>query len=334
MQSPLFAFNDQQTQERWSLQNKQMLRVALGGHDDILARKGSMIAYQGLVEFDAEYQSRGQARSRSRTGEGLDLMRCHGQGTVYLANLAQHIHVMDVDHEGLTVDSSYVLAMDSSLHHEVIAVDSLYGISGSGKYQLNITGQGKVALMTSGMPLLMQVTPDKYANCDADAIVAWSTGLRVRCRPRRTPPGCGGAAATPARAGSSASWAAVSHSFSPASCCRRRTPRSVPASPRSTAWDSRAPADRTRATSGAERRPEDTTGEGRPPSGRPSPVSAQQPGAGLLPVSVEQPGAGRSLPQIRCPAVSGSPPADGRPRRPPPPPPRRTGTSAGRATRR
>ncbi|MCO6716884.1 AIM24 family protein, partial [Streptomyces sp. CHB19.2] len=88
-------------------------------------------------------------------------------------------HVMDVGHEGLTVDSSYVLAMDSSLHHEVIAVDSLYGISGSGKYQLNITGQGKVALMTSGMPLLMQVTPDKYVNCDADAIVAWSTGLRV-----------------------------------------------------------------------------------------------------------------------------------------------------------
>ncbi|MFD3734867.1 AIM24 family protein [Streptomyces sp. NPDC058632] len=180
MQSPLFAFNDQQTQERWSLQNKQMLRVALGGHDDILARKGSMIAYQGLVEFDAEYQSRGQARSRSHTGEGLDLMRCHGQGTVYLANLAQHIHVMDVDHEGLTVDSSYVLAMDSSLHHEVVAVDSLYGISGSGKYQLNITGQGKVALMTSGMPLLMRVTPDKYVNCDADAIVAWSTALRVQ----------------------------------------------------------------------------------------------------------------------------------------------------------
>jgi uncharacterized protein (AIM24 family) len=107
-------------------------------------------------------------------------MRCHGQGTVYLANLKQHVHVMEVEQDGLTVDSSYVLAMDSSLHHEVIAVDSLYGISGSGKYQLNITGRGKVALMTSGMPLLLQVTPDKYVNCDADAIVAWSTSLRVQ----------------------------------------------------------------------------------------------------------------------------------------------------------
>ena len=29
MQSPIFAYNEQQTQDRWSLQNKQMLRVAL-----------------------------------------------------------------------------------------------------------------------------------------------------------------------------------------------------------------------------------------------------------------------------------------------------------------
>ncbi|WP_369261922.1 AIM24 family protein [Streptomyces sp. R35] len=180
MQSPLFGYNEQQTQERYSLQNSQMLRVVLEGHDDILARKGTMVAYQGLVEFDAEYQNTTQQRSRAYTGEGLDLMRCHGQGTVYLANLGQHVHVVEVDQDGLTVDSSYVLAMDSGLHYEAIAVDSQYGISGSGKYQLNITGRGKVALMTSGMPLLMQVTPDRYVNCDADAIVAWSTSLRVQ----------------------------------------------------------------------------------------------------------------------------------------------------------
>ncbi|MFE2181490.1 AIM24 family protein [Streptomyces sp. NPDC059455] len=180
MQSPLFAFTETQTQDRYALQNPHLLRVALSGHEDVLARKGSMVAYQGLIEFDGEYQTPGQRRARSRTGEGLDLMRCSGQGTVYLANLAQHIHVMDVDHDGLTVDSSYVLAIDSTLHWESIAVDSQFGISGSGKYNLNISGQGKVALMTSGQPLLLQVTPDKYVNADADAIVAWSSSLRVQ----------------------------------------------------------------------------------------------------------------------------------------------------------
>ncbi|MER8085936.1 AIM24 family protein [Streptomyces sp. NPDC094048] len=180
MQSPLFHHTEQQSADRYVLQNEQMLRVTLGGHDDILARKGSMVAYQGLVEFDGEYQSRGQSHSRAHTGEGLDLMRCSGQGTVFLANLAQYVHVVDVDHDGLTVDSDYVLALDSGLHHEVIAVDSQYGIAGTGKYQLNISGTGKVALMTSGQPLMMQVTPDKYVNADADAIVAWSSSLRVQ----------------------------------------------------------------------------------------------------------------------------------------------------------
>ncbi|MFD7893374.1 MULTISPECIES: AIM24 family protein [unclassified Streptomyces] len=180
MQSPLFAYTEQQSQERYAVQNPQLLRVALTGQDDVLARKGAMVAYQGLIDFDGEYQSQGQRQARARTGEGLDLMRCSGQGTVYLANLAQYIHVVEVEQEGMTVDSAYVLALDSSLHTEVIAVDSQYGISGSGKYQLNISGRGKVALMTSGQPLMLQITPDKYVNADADAIVAWSSSLRVQ----------------------------------------------------------------------------------------------------------------------------------------------------------
>ncbi|GAA3640451.1 AIM24 family protein [Streptomyces chitinivorans] len=180
MQSPLFGHTEVQSQDRYALQNPQLLRVLLGGQDDVLARKGAMVAYQGLMEFDGEYQSGGQRRRRSRTGEGLELMRCSGQGTVYLANLAQYVHIMDVGSEGLTVDSAYVLALDSSLHWEVIAVDSQFGISGSGAYNLNITGHGKVALMTSGRPLALQVTPERYVSADSDAVVAWSSSLRVQ----------------------------------------------------------------------------------------------------------------------------------------------------------
>lgn len=180
MQSPLFGHTEVQSQDRYALQNPQLLRVLLGGQDDVLARKGAMVAYQGLMEFDGEYRSGGQRRRKARTGEGLELMRCSGQGTVYLANLAQYIHIMDVESEGLTVDSAYVLALDSSLHWEVIAVDSQFGISGSGAYNLNITGHGKVALMTSGRPLALQITPDRYVSADSDAVVAWSSSLRVQ----------------------------------------------------------------------------------------------------------------------------------------------------------
>ncbi|AJF67179.1 AIM24 family protein [Streptomyces vietnamensis] len=186
MQSPLFNHAEQQSQERYVIQNPQLLRVSLTGQDDVLARKGAMVAYQGLIDFDGEYQTPNQRRARARTGEGLDLMRCSGQGTVYFANLAQHVHIVEVEQDGLTVDSAYVLALDSTLHTEVIAVDSQYGVSGTGKYQLNISGRGKVALMTSGQPLMMQVTPEKYVSVDADAIVAWSTGLRVQMQAQTT----------------------------------------------------------------------------------------------------------------------------------------------------
>jgi uncharacterized protein (AIM24 family) len=180
MQSPLFGCAEVQTPDRYTLQNDKMLRIALDGHEDVLARQGSMVAYQGMLEFDGEHRTQGQRHARMVTGEGLDLMRCSGQGTVYLANLAQAIHIIDVEQDGLTVDGAYVLALDSHLHWDVINVDSQYGISGSGKYNLAISGQGKVALMTSGHPAVLRVTPDTYVSADSDAVVAWSTSLRVQ----------------------------------------------------------------------------------------------------------------------------------------------------------
>ncbi|WP_340558177.1 AIM24 family protein [Streptomyces sp. GSL17-111] len=176
MQSPLFAHTEVQDAPPFALQNDKMLRVAVSGQRDVLARKGSMVAYQGQVQFDGEYQPRG----RRRGVDHLDLMRCSGEGTVFFANLAQDVHVLEVPRDGLTVDSGYVLALDSGLHWEVVSVDSQYGISGTGKYNLLITGQGQLALMTSGKPLLMPVTPERYVSVDSDAVVAWSTGLTVQ----------------------------------------------------------------------------------------------------------------------------------------------------------
>lgn len=180
MQSTIFNHTVTQSAERFASQNARMLRVNLSEGDDLVARAGSMVAFEGMVEFDGEYLSRHQQYAQWATGEVLPLMRCFGQGTVYLANLAQHIHVLDVGHDGLTVDSAYVLAFDSHLHWEIISVESQHGIAGAGAYNLVISGQGKVAITTSDAPLVMPVTPDRYVSADADAVVAWSTALRVQ----------------------------------------------------------------------------------------------------------------------------------------------------------
>lgn len=41
-----------QSQERFILQNSQMLRVSLG--PEVLATKGTMVAFQGQIRFDHE----------------------------------------------------------------------------------------------------------------------------------------------------------------------------------------------------------------------------------------------------------------------------------------
>lgn len=180
MQGMIFNNTTTQSEDRFALQNSRMLRVSLTDGDDLVARAGTMVAFEGMVEFEGEYQSRFQQHAQWATGEVLPLMRCFGQGAVYLANLAQSVCVLDVGQDGLTVDSSRVLALDSHLHWDVISVDSQHGIAGTGAYNLVITGQGQVAITTSGQPLVMQVTPDRYCSADADAVVAWSTSLRVQ----------------------------------------------------------------------------------------------------------------------------------------------------------
>jgi uncharacterized protein (AIM24 family) len=178
--SPIFNHTVNQTQDRFALQGAHMLRVNLTRGQDVVARAGSMVAFEGMIEFDGEYQHGRQRQRQRAAGEDLPLMRCFGQGQVYLANLAQHVHILDVDHEGLTVDASYVLAMDAQLHWDVVSVESQYGIAGVGAYNLVISGQGQVAITTSGRPLVMRVTPDRFCSADADAVVAWSTSLRVQ----------------------------------------------------------------------------------------------------------------------------------------------------------
>jgi uncharacterized protein (AIM24 family) len=180
MQSAIFNHTVTQSEEHFALQNPHMLRVRLSDGDDVVARTGSMVAFEGLVEFDGEYQSREQHSRQRATGEVLPLMRCYGQGNVYLANLAQHVHILEVGQEGLTVDAAYVLALDAHLHWDIVSVESQYGIAGAGAYNTVITGGGKVAITTSGKPLVMRVTPDRYCSADADAVVAWTSSLRVQ----------------------------------------------------------------------------------------------------------------------------------------------------------
>jgi uncharacterized protein (AIM24 family) len=139
-----------------------------------------MVAYQGGATFDAHWEGwGGRFRSFFSGGEGLNLMKVAGSGTVFLANQAQDIHILDLIGDGLTVDGKNVLAFEAGLHWDLVRVDTQIGIAGVGSYQVALSGSGKIAVCTSGAPLVMRVTPQNYYFADADAVVGWSESLQV-----------------------------------------------------------------------------------------------------------------------------------------------------------
>ena len=184
MQSPLLDHTTLTGDERFALQNPQMLRVVLDGRASVLARSGAMVAHTGKVQFTGweppAGNNRGRGSRQQQQPTALDLMRCAGTGTVYLANLAQHLHILDLRREKLTVTSTYVLALDSSVSWQVVGIEGGERIAGVGRHSLELTGTGRLVLMTSGQPLVMRVEPERYVYADADAVVGWSSGLEVQ----------------------------------------------------------------------------------------------------------------------------------------------------------
>ena len=178
MRAQLFGNLDQgqQLPGHFALQNSKMLRVHLNG--DVLARQGSMVAYQGQMEFDYEGSgSIGKFMKKAITREGVPLMRVRGQGLLFLADNAEDIHLFYLENEGLTVNGSNILAYDSHLQSDIKRVQG-GGIMAGGLFNTTLTGTGWVAVTTHGTPVMLDCgRAPTFA--DGQSAVAWSTGLNV-----------------------------------------------------------------------------------------------------------------------------------------------------------
>jgi stress response protein SCP2/uncharacterized protein (AIM24 family) len=160
---------------RWTKQNSKLVKVHLG--EDCYARRGSMVAYQGRVQF--LYKGSGGMRALfegAATGQRLKLMTCRGQGDVFLAEDARDLHIVDLQGQTLCVNAGNVLAFDTTLRTEVKRIESP-AIPGGGFFHLEIGGQGTVVIMTKGTPVTLPVRGPTYA--DMNALVAWTAGMRI-----------------------------------------------------------------------------------------------------------------------------------------------------------
>ena len=87
-------FREESSTDQFSLQNKKLLKVQMG-HGPVMARTGSMVAYQGDRRFENKGSGGvGKFLKQAATGEGVRMMTCSGQGELFVANEAQDIPVL------------------------------------------------------------------------------------------------------------------------------------------------------------------------------------------------------------------------------------------------
>ncbi|MFJ5301847.1 TerD family protein [Streptomyces sp. NPDC088350] len=173
----LEKFKETPTGQRWTQQNKKLVRVDLGiGGQPVLARQGSMVLYQGKVDFG--YKGAGFAGRivGNATGQEMQLMRCTGQGQVFLAENSTNLHPVELQGDAICVSAENVLAFDESLQHEVRRIEG-HGIPGGALFTMQFQGTGTIVVKTHGEPVVLPVTPTTFADCNA--VVAWSAAAQV-----------------------------------------------------------------------------------------------------------------------------------------------------------
>lgn len=180
MQSALFAAENLEKESStpgFALQNSKMLKIELNG--EAMARTGSMVAYQGNVQFQALGAGGATKWLKSKlTGEGVPLMKISGQGDVFLANRASDVHIIDLQQgDALSVNGSNVLAFESTLSYDIKMVQGMGVLSSAGLFNCVFTGQGRLAITTEGTPVVLTVDAPTYA--DPQAAICWSASLQT-----------------------------------------------------------------------------------------------------------------------------------------------------------
>jgi uncharacterized protein (AIM24 family) len=164
----------------FAIQNENLLSVELQ-NEVVLSRSGAMVAYEGEMTFSkAILGGEGifRALKRKIAKEREQLMTVEGSGTVYFAHEAKEVSLIQLDDDKVFIESSCLLAYDTSLHTNV-AFSGLHGMaSDQGLFTTSVKGSGAVAVISDGNLLQLEVSAESPLFIDPDAFIAYTGELR------------------------------------------------------------------------------------------------------------------------------------------------------------
>lgn len=160
------------------LNGTRLLEVDIA-NESFAALNGSMVAYVGQVAFKKQGMTSGGgglmgAMKRKVTGESISLMDCSGSGTVYIANEAQEINLIELQGDTLFVEASNLVALSSGIKTDQKFTGMQGATTGRGLFTTTATGSGTVAVTTDGPAIVLEVAPGQPLCVDPQAYVAHS----------------------------------------------------------------------------------------------------------------------------------------------------------------
>jgi uncharacterized protein (AIM24 family) len=157
----------------------RLLEVSLQ-NEKVLAIAGAMVAYTGTIKFEKSILG-GEgifgALKRKVTNEGMQLMQASGTGTVFFAQNAAEITVIPMTGEKMTIESSSLLAYDTSLKTGTSFAGLRGAVSGQGLFSTTVEGQGSIAVISRGNLIMLEVTPANPLRVDPDAFVGYKGNI-------------------------------------------------------------------------------------------------------------------------------------------------------------
>jgi uncharacterized protein (AIM24 family) len=181
MDAALDQYQEIETGEPFTLQGPRLLKVELS-ETSVMARNGSMVAYQGDVRFEHKGGGLGRLLKKAATGEQLRLMQASGSGELFLANQAMLVHLLRLNKDSLTVNGANILAFQAGIDWDVTRVKGgTAGMLAGGLFNIHLRGTGLVALVSDGEPVRLDISEAPTFG-DPQAAIAWSGGVQTTLR--------------------------------------------------------------------------------------------------------------------------------------------------------
>lgn len=162
--------------------NSKVIKAPVAPGQEVLARRGAMLAYTGDVRFAPVHGGGGMGGMVGRmvAGEQVPMMVAQGNGSVYYGQAGMHITIIEMDGQSpLMVEADRLVAHGAQMQSSIVFLGSQGGIrgavrgavSGQGLFTTQLNGFGSVAVLSHGGTIALPVQQGYPTTVDPQAYV-------------------------------------------------------------------------------------------------------------------------------------------------------------------